>query len=441
MQEKLKLKDYQKDAIRKMLFFLRKNESNSVLNGCEQGLGKSAQAVVTLGILDAKRILILCPAVMRYTWQDELNLWSTIDRKIIVLESGSQINKLKDLPVNAAVICSYDLARTSRVKEALSAFEYDGVIYDEAHYLKNRKAERTKVSLGSLFEACKYKIFLTGTPFLTRIVDGYTLFEKILPSKIDNFFKFADEFSYKRITNFGTDYYGVKNPDKLSELLYGNFFVRYLKKDVEKELPDKMFQTIKLDSRLSIKLEAEVAEQLQQAGRAIEIGKDVVVPRSLAEHRRLQGEKKFRSMAEFTQSLLEQDEPVVLFAYHRNLIEMFKNQFSKLKPSVITGDTLPKDRHDAVKRFQSGDTNLFIGQIVAAGVGITLTRSSNVVLAELDWSPSTIAQAVDRCHRIGQKNVVNVYDFVVPNSIDETISGLLMNRVRTFRKVLDEKAA
>ena len=162
-----------------------------------------------------------------------------------------------------------------------------------------------------------------------------------------------------------------------------------------------------------------------------------MLPKNLAEHRRMQGEKKLEPIIEWLSDQLENNIPIVCFAYHRSVITKLVEHFKEAAPAVITGDTSAQERFDAVQKFQSGGTNLFIGQINAAGVGITLTRSSTVCLAELDWSPAVLAQAWDRVHRIGQVNTVDVYYFVVKDSLDESINNVVVSRARIFKKVLD----
>ena len=180
-------------------------------------------------------------------------------------------------------------------------------------------------------------------------------------------------------------------------------------------------------------LNAEVAGVI----RALEEDRGFMLPKNLAEHRRMQGEKKLEPIIEWLSDQLENNIPIVCFAYHRSVIAKLVEHFKEAAPAVITGDTSAQERFDAVQKFQSGGTNLFIGQINAAGVGITLTRSSTVCLAELDWSPAVLAQAWDRVHRIGQVNTVDVYYFVVKDSLDESINNVVVSRARIFKKVLD----
>lgn len=444
---------FQKTAIEETIHFLLTNEAHACYNACEMGLGKTIQAIVAVNSLDCKNVLIICPAIMRLVWRDELNAWRTKQTTIHTLLTGKDVDALvqksfeKDYyRQNNFVIVSYDLASTSKFVAWASAHDWEMLILDESHYLKNTKAKRTKAVLQQIWPHAHYKLALSGTPFTTRIVDGYTLFKRMLPNRWKDFDSFADEFSYKRIKHINgrtiTDYFGVRNAPELRKLLRENFYVRYTKEEVLTQLPPKQYTKITLPYTYAVVPKSKnQAEQLRldalMVKQALVSNTTFPIPSCLAEHRRLQGEKKAKAVIEFTQNLLEQNIPVVLFAWHKNVVNLFKDAFAQYRPAVITGETPATTRASEVVRFQSGDTSLFIGNIVAAGTGITLTASSTVVLAELDWSPTTVSQAIDRCHRIGQKDQVNVYYFVVENSLDEIIDSIVMSRAQVFKNVLD----
>ena len=453
---------FQQRAIEETLHFLRNNPANACYNACEMGLGKTVQAIVAANTLDFQlqwgeaRILIVCPAIMRLVWRKEIMRWALVGEKFFnehldptcVILKSSDITKMFSQSWKYLII-SYDLAAAPRITNYLADKHWDLMIMDEAHYLKNSRANRTKAVLQRLWPKADFKLALSGTPFTTRVVDGYTLFRRMLPGRWADFNAFAEEFSYCQIKNINgrtiRDYFGVKNAPALRELIRSSFYVRYTKEEVLTELPPKIYTRMPLPISYAVMPKAkEEAEELkieaEMIRRAIESDKLPVIPRSLAEHRRLQGEKKAPAVVEFVADLLEQDIPVCVFAWHKNVIEALRVGLEAFNPSVITGDTESSRRQAEIERFQTGGTKLFIGNYIAAGVGVTLTASSTVVLAELDWSPATTAQAIDRLHRIGQTDTVNVYYFVVENSIDESISNTVMRRTRDFKRVLDNES-
>ena len=354
-----------------------------------------------------------------------------------------------------------DITRISRVESITfykqgSIGSYKGQYYDlqlsaghnyfasgiNVHNCKNKSSKRTRAVIADLWPRCTYRILLSGTPMTRNVVDCWVPFHNILPEKFPTFHEFVERYSYSRMTKWAIDYYGLKNAEELSDIIRKHFYIRYKKEEVLTELPPKVWQKITLPASYSIKVSARQAKELYEQSKSIldDITRDRVayVPPTMAEHRRLQGEAKVPAVVEFAQELLEQDIPVVIFAHHKAVVAALMESLKFHMPVCITGETNPTDRAAAVEAFQAGTTNLFIGNFVAAGVGITLTRSCTVILAELDWTPATINQAVDRLHRITQKNQVTVYYFIVRDSIDSTIEEIVISRTKDFNRLLDK---
>lgn len=314
------------------------------------------------------------------------------------------------------------------------------------HNCKSTKAKRTKTVLNKIWPCATYKIALSGTPFTRSIVDGYTLFHKFNPTAFPEYMPFCYRYAYVKRTPWGDKFFGVKHADELQAIIRNSFYVRYRKDEVLKDLPAKRFTRISLPSSFAVKPPEDEKVTLKEAIDAIkakvERGEAIpVLPTALASIKRLQGQKKVAPISEFVLDLLAQEIPVVMFAYHTDVIKEYEEVFKKEEPAVVTGAVSQTNRQIAIERFQAGDTNLFIGQMVAAGVGITLTRSSTVILAELDYSPSNINQCCDRVHRIGVKGQVDIYHFPVEGSIDEDIIDNVMEKVKTFAKVLENTVA
>ena len=312
------------------------------------------------------------------------------------------------------------------------------------HNCKNRKTLRSKSLFKIIKPSVQKTIALSGTPITDCIADLYTWAHSFMPVQFPSFYPFVNRYAEQQMTPFGVKYYGFRNENELNGIIRKNFFLRYLKKDVLPELPDKVWSEVPLPESYAVKklpLPPECKITLEQALLAAESALETGVRLNLeTEHvvksiRHAQGIAKAPAVAEFAANMLEQDIPVVIFAMHTAVIEALREALKDYSPVVIQGSTSAKDRENAVAVFQAGGTNCFIGQFVAAGTGITLTRSSNVVLAELDYSPATISQAVDRCHRIGQKDNVNIYYFVVDESIENRIVSVLVQKTKSFEKL------
>jgi SWI/SNF-related matrix-associated actin-dependent regulator 1 of chromatin subfamily A len=147
---------------------------------------------------------------------------------------------------------------------------------------------------------------------------------------------------------------------------------------------------------------------------------------------------KLKPAIDLLEDYLE-EEKVVVFAHHRDVIDALLDHFGN-RAVAIMGGMEREERDGAVKMFQENDsTRLFVGSIRAAGIGLTLTASSHVVFLELDWSPGVMAQAEDRCHRVGQSDSVRVQYFVFRNTIDEWLSKSLLYKQHTIDSILPEK--
>lgn len=434
------LKDFQKEGISRAHDFLHTNESKGVYIADEQGLGKSLQTIVLIRALKCRLVLVLCPAVMRLTWEAEFQKFAPEQFTVFPILNSIDASKIGSLPVDKPIVLvtSYDLAVREPLYSRLhhKKLTYDALVIDEAQYCNRYTAKRTRNTL-KLWQKSKFKICLSGTPFTTQIVDAYTLFSRLKPTSFVSKVQFGERYSYPFRTPWGTKYKGGRNLAELKTLIRNSFFIRRIKSEVLSELPEKTYSTIYLDKKLAVDKECNHQKLLSDVQK-LEKGElsDIT---ELSSHRRLQGIAKAGSVVDYVNGLTCDSEipPLVLFAYHRDVIAMLEKGLEKFKPVVVTGDTPEQDRFKAVEAFQSGKTNLFIGQIKAAGVGITLTRSSTVLLAELDWSPATVLQAVDRVHRIGQKNAVQIINFVVKDSIDEAVARVVFNKVRLFKQVLD----
>lgn len=454
----LTLYPFQIETITRTLAFLSTNKAHGCYVANEQGLGKTVTALVTANTLPSSSTVIICPAIMRLVWEEEVYKWCKKHPQaipsVLVIESAADIVGCTASHYQF-IICSYALLINKKVVKFLTSTTYTLLIADEAHNAKNLKAKRTQ-ALFALARACTYKLLMSGTPMCANVVDMFSPCHMLAPAKFPSYLAFADRYSYSTeisvpvFRNGHTQsiivkkYYGLKNAPELSAFIRSNFYIRYKKEDVLKELPPKIFQRITLATSYSVKVREDLREKVlserQAVYKAITLGIAPPVSQNYAEHRRMQGEAKVPAIIEFVSEKLDEDIPIVLFAYHKNVIAALAAGLKKYNPVVITGATDAATRKLNVTQFQSGDTLLFIGNYIAAGVGITLTRGWTVCIAELDWIPNNISQAVDRVHRITQVNQVLVYWFVVKDSIDEQMDELIIRRTKESTLVLDSPA-
>lgn len=437
----MELLPFQKTAVEQMLNFLRLRKVT--YNACEMGLGKTIQTINVLSRVKSTHLkdLIICPAVMGRTWRKEMEQSEILSGYITVIESSKEISNLEK--ANYAII-SYELA--AKNAEYIGQFGWDSLVLDEAHKLKSHKTKRSKAIFKHIWPKATYKIALSGTPFTQCVTDCHTLFSRMAPDifgepDTQGWYAFANKFANQTRTPFGTTYHGLRNPVLLKKLIRENFFVRYLKEEVLPELPPKIWTEITLPPSYNVKgvysKDPEVRKDIAKAIKAVNDGLPLPPPTHTAHYREQQGLLKIPAVIEFAENLLEENVPIILFAYHTSVIEKYTEALKKYNPAVITGATSAKARNKAVEDFQAGNTILFIGQLVAGGVGITLTTGSNLILAELDWSPANVSQACDRAHRIGQRVPVNIYYFVAEGSIDKDLQKAIIQKAKDFKEVMN----
>ena len=349
-------------------------------------------------------------------------------------------------------IVNYDILQRF---ESFYTGAWGAVILDEAHYQKSPKTLRAKCVKRL---KATYRLALTGTPFPNKPIEIQTTLAWLRPDLFGNRMRFALRYCDARQGRFGWEVDGHSNESELNNLLRAECMVRRLKKDVLTELPPKIRQVIELPcdgledvleeewaafhSQENILNTMQVALQLAKASEsdgeyhaAVENLK-AGLSAAFAEMS-LMRLKVARAKVPFVLKHLEDvctpDHPVITFAHHREVVKEIADGANGMRAVTITGDTPLTVRHQNVQMFQAGQSHLFVGNMQAAGVGITLTRSSHVVFAELDWVPANLSQAEDRAHRIGQRDSVLVQHLVLEGSLD----AVMAKRVIEKQKVID----
>jgi SWI/SNF-related matrix-associated actin-dependent regulator 1 of chromatin subfamily A len=424
------------------------------LIGDEMGLGKTSQAIGTAVVLGCESVLVICPALVKENWANEIKMWDPDKPKVRVLYGSKQAAIPANTFSEGYVVVNYDLIRTERVRDALKTRKWDLVIFDEMHMLKNPSAKRTKMILGKdgLVTRKDRIVALSGTPILNRPMEFHTVLSTLAPESI---FPYTGKDAFAR--QYCGGFYdqngelvskGGGNLEELNVKLRSTVMIRRLKKDVEKELPEKTIQIIEVqpDSKTlnAIRQESSMVDlsSMREAGVRYlkEFTKNGLPPMDeLARLRKEMMEYKLPFCVEHIHEVLESSEGKLgIFAHHRWVVEALEKEFAAYKPLVITGSTAVQTRQSIVDTFQTDPSRrLFIGNIKAAGVGITLTAASHCVFVEVTWTPGEILQAIDRFHRIGQKNPVLAQFIVLKQSVDEHMIRMIADKQKTLNKVLD----
>jgi SWI/SNF-related matrix-associated actin-dependent regulator 1 of chromatin subfamily A len=437
----------------------------AVLFGDEMGLGKTIQFI---GLLNAdptlKRVLIVCPASLRLNWKRELAKWLVREMTIAIATPQSCHPLYSDI-----TIVNYDIL--SKLSAKLHSVDWDAICCDEAHYLKNPEAKRTQAIVGKekkgQVEAepikARKRVFLTGTPIPNRPIEGWPLFHYLDPVEFKSFFGYAKRYAAAASNGYGWDFSGSSNLPELQDKLRASIMIRRLKADVLKELPAKRRSVIEIQAEdvdcVSLEQEAwqrhedamltmRTAVELAKASDDPQDYKDAVdrlkeaAQASFTEMSQLRHDTavaKIPYVIEHLRNVTENGAKVVVFAHHHDVIEAIAKEFGSAAVTVY-GATPMIERQQSVDRFQTDPSCLvFVGGILAAGVGLTLTAASHVVFAELDWVPGNVTQAEDRCHRIGQHDMVLVEHLVLEGSLDARMAHILVAKQEVIAAALDEK--
>lgn len=414
----------------------------------EMGLGKTVQA---LGVINAihtiDRVLIVCPASLKLNWEREFERWIMHQhRRLRVKIVGPGIKWPTEKQADVVIVNYETLVR--HVREA-QAQAWGLLIADEAHYVKTPSAQRSK-ALFAVQKKADRTIFLTGTPILNRPAEIYPLLRCSDPERWKNWRWFMQRYCGGTNTAYGFEAKGATNLNELNGILRASFMVRRLKKDVLAELPPKQRQIIPLEPPATVKpllaeehvlyerMSAAVAnarstrDKAQQDSdgyaEAVEKLRDARAAAfgELSAMRQRVALAKVPVAIPLIENALNDTDKLVVFAHHQEVLRQLEERFHDICVT-ITGDTPQGERQKLVDRFQSDPkAKLFLGSLMAAGVGLTLTAASHVIFIELDWVPANITQAEDRLHRIGQTNSVTVQHLVFDGSLDANMAKTLI---------------
>lgn len=414
---------------------LRVEELNGkCLIGSEMGVGKTCIACTYIARHpELNLIIIIVPASLKLNWVKELKLWNV--KKPIKIINGTRDR----IPDSGIVIFSYNVIQSYYIQ--LDDMKPDLLVLDEAHYIKRVESQRTRC-IKYLGGGIDKIIAISGTPITSRPKEFFTTLNLLNKQMFNSREKFLRRYCNSDRDSTGN---GSSNSGELHNILTQSFMIRRLKKDILAQLPPKMYSVI------PIQMEAEHVERYEFAKNEIvqylkeNYGKEVANRARFAETvvkmahlRQLAVAGKIDESVEFVRNMVESGEKLVLFAIHKVVINRLMEEFGDIAVK-IDGSVSQKQRQENVDRFQNDDKiKIFVGQIDSAGVGITLTASSNVVFFEYPFNPGQVSQAIDRCHRIGQEaESINVWYLVAESTIDSDIAKLLDKKAKVLADILD----
>lgn len=368
--------------------------------GDEMGLGKTLQAISAAAHITAarkqkkqeSRILVVVPASLLLNWKREIEKFSLL-RTNIAHGRDRQLVTDRWNRHGGFLITTYDSLKTLKLAPPIM------VIADEAHMIKNPKAQRSQ-SVVAQVEVAEYAMFMTGTPIENRLEEFANLIGYMAPRM---------QAALESITS----------PRKFKEAIAPHY-LRRNQRDVLDELPQKS-ETIDW-----VELSAEDQGHYRQA-----IASGAWMPARRAAYRAGKKSAKLERVLEIINEAKAERRNVIFFSYFLDVLGLVQESIGADCVGVITGGASAKDRQRFVDELGKNG-HVLLAQIMAGGVGLNIQHASVVIIAEIQVKPSLEDQAIARAHRMGQINMVNVHRIVGRDTIDERLMEITGEKRRLF---------
>ena len=422
---------HQREAIEKLV------STRRFILADDMGLGKTTSTIIAALETGAKKILIVCPASLKINWEREIANYS--DRTCYIAE-GKKFSTEADF-----VIVNYDILKNFHNKEdkensLLLQSKFELVILDEAHMVSNAQAQRTKL-INDFTKNVKRVWLLTGTPMTSRPINYYNLLNIIESPVAQNWMAYAirycQGFQFRAGNRKVWNVTGASNLEELRDRT-SKQILRRLKENVL-DLPDKIITPVYLrtSSKEYKDLMGEYYEWLENkkeesSSLTIQFSKIMKVRKVIAN-------EKVKDTIEFVQNIIDQGKKVIIFTNFTDTLQLIHSHFGK-ESVYLDGSCNKVQRQYAVDQFQENEKiKVFVGNLKAAGVGLTLTAAEVVIMNDLSFVPAEHAQAEDRAYRYGQKNNVLVYYPIFENTIEGVIYDILNKKKKVIGTVMGDE--
>jgi SNF2 family DNA or RNA helicase len=420
------------------------NFSKSALVSLDMGLGKTLISIGYCEYQKFNKILVITPNSLKINYANEINKF-TKNSTYCFLKECVDKKDYEKLHNSKYIIVNYDFFRDGNFNIKEQFYKYlpenyiDCVVLDECHRIKNSKSNTHK-NLKKIVKGITNKIFLSGTPAPNRVAELYYIFNFLNPLEFSSKNKFYEKYLGMKYEMGSFGYTQIIEPDynevyrKLSPYMY-----RKRKEEVI-NLPEKIIQNIEYDiTPTERKKYDEILGDV-----FVTINDTVIKGGSLKitimiELRKYVSMLKSKYITDIIESLLENDEKIVIVDYFKNTLYDLYKKYEKI--SVIhTGDQTVEHRANSVKRFQNdNDVRIFFGSIPTTKEGLTLTASCNMIILTLPYVVGEFDQVCDRIHRISQDRIVNIMCPVISNSIDHETFSILENKRHELYLAIDNK--
>ena len=422
--------EHQKEAVQKLV------ENKKFILADDMGLGKTTSTIIAALESGSKKVLIICPATLKINWKREIENYS--DKSVYIAEGKNFSTDADFVIINYDIIKNFHDTKKKGESQILDS-NFDLVVVDEAHYIKNATAQRTKL-INDIVKKVDRLWLLTGTPMTSRPIDYFNLLSLIESPVAKNWMAYAIRYCQGYQFNVGGrkvwNVMGASNLEELRDRTSG-LTLRRLKENVL-DLPDKIITPVYL--RLKSKMYEEImGEYYDWYDKNPEESKSLTVQfTKLTKIRQVIADEKISQTIELAENIVEQGKKVIIFCNFTDSLNKICEHFGKAAVKVDGSMSKPQRQH-SVDSFQESDKiKVFVGNIKAAGVGITLTAAEAVIMNDLSFLPSDHAQAEDRAYRYGQKNNVLVYYPIFENTIEGIIYDILNNKKQVIATVMGD---
>lgn len=403
----------------------------------DMGLGKTLQVITFLlseyevsKDNDNCRTLIVCPASLVFNWSNEFAKFApNLPVRMAVGTAQERLEVLENLGEKDILITSYDLVR--RDIELYKDLEFHCQVIDESQYIKNGGTQAAKAV--KLINA-EIRLALTGTPIENRLSELWSVFDYLMPGYLFNYRKFRREFEVPIVQD--KDKQAMKRLQKM----IAPFILRRLKKDVLTDLPDKLEETIYVNikgeqqklydahvKRLQLQLKKQTDDEfklgkIQILSELTKLRQICCDPSLIYENYKAESGKIDVCM-ELIRNAISGGHKILLFSQFTSMLKIIEEELRKenIEYYLLTGATSKEKRIELVDKFNNDDVPVFCISLKAGGTGLNLTAADVVIHFDPWWNYAVQNQATDRAHRIGQKNVVNVFKIIVKGTIEENI--------------------
>lgn len=425
----------------------------SFILGDDMGLGKSLEALTVFAIDIARgwaeTCLVVCPATVKANWFDETEKFTRI--YTVVLEgTPSMRNKLllDFAQADGAKILIVNYEQVTAHLPFLDKLAFDVAIFDEAHYLKNPQAKRTKACL-SMYS--RRSFMLTGTPMLNHVNELWALLHRVDPAGYPKYYSFLNRYAV-----FGgykdKQIIGVKNEMELTERLQ-NVMLRRLKSEVL-DLPEIQFIERRIDlSKEQRDLYDEVVNEMRLP--RVDSATPDDIENALTKFLRLKQicgttlpfsgvdiSSKLDLAITDSLELLENGHRLVVFTQFRAVQEAYSKRLAAYDIPIwqLHGDIKMENRQPTIKEWgMSKDTGAIVCMLQVAGIGLNMVQSRHALFLDKLFVPGLNKQAVDRLHRIGQSETQNVqvFEYLCRNTIESRVNQILRTKSKLFGEIVE----